>query len=171
MEAADRDGHVFVGHAGMGRDPGARRAWSEKRGPQGPGPSVEERLAQLERAVREMHEMFARHDVPPEMRERAEREMRERRGDRPPMGERVVVLPLAPDGPRRAPVPIAPRGPEAAGTFKIEMQRDVAEELKRFAAAQQEQVASLQKQLADTQAQLKKAMDELEALKAKQTTK
>ena len=65
-------------HIELMRD-GHRRPQGQGPGANVPRPTLEQRMEQLERAVREMHSMFERHNVAPEARERAEREMRERR--------------------------------------------------------------------------------------------
>jgi hypothetical protein len=144
----------------------------------GPGPSVEQRLAMLERAVREMHEMFERHNVPPEARERAEREMRDRRDggppprdgrpgeSRPPEGPGAGPRPdaggpppMGPDGGERPPRP--PMPPRAGGPGQPNM-----DEVRKQMEAAHDQVEELRKQLADTQAALKKAQAEIEELRA-----
>jgi len=148
----------------------------------GPGPSVEQRLAMLERAVREMHEMFERHNVPPEARERAEREMRERREGGPPREGRPGEGPGAgprPERPEGGPPPMGPdqrpgdgerpgtdrprppMPPRAGGPGQPNM-----DEVRKQMEAAHDQVEELRKQLADTQAALKKAQAEIEELRA-----
>jgi len=155
--------------------------------PRGPGASVEQRLEMLERAVREMHEMFAKHDVPPEMRERAEREMRERRpqpdgrpGENRPGENRPFDGPPRPDagqGPNDARPPQPPRPPTPRpGMPPMEMSDAERAEVKTFLAAKEQEMAAhmrqaaeqmeeMKRQLADTRAALEKAQAELDQLK------
>jgi DNA repair exonuclease SbcCD ATPase subunit len=168
MKARRMDDHIRLPMGPGGPDD--RRP--DGMGPQG-RPSVEQRLAMLERAVREMHEMFERHNVPPEMRERAEREMRERRdGGLPPRdgrpGEGAGAGPR-PDGPGAGgPPPMAqdltPRPPMrrmAGGPGQPNM-----DEVKKQMDAARDMIEALKKQLADTQEALKKAQAEIEELRA-----
>ena len=178
------------GRDGRGDDRMRRRAMGgmgrDDRGPGGPGPSVEERLAQIERAVREMREMFERHGVPQDARERGEREMRERRGDGPPRGddrgprggmgfgggEPRPMGPgdrpgepqgpdMRPEGPGRPPVP---RPPNAAREEALGKANDMNYARVRELETKLQEVV---KALNDSQEALKKAQAELEALKAK----
>lgn len=142
--------------------------------------SVEKRLEMLERAVREMREMFERHNVPPEARERAEREMRDRR-DGPPTGRHEG--PRDGQGPRgfggpdtrpgadrppessdRPPVPRPAMPRFEMNQAEVEKLRAAMEEQMRAA---HEQMAAMKKQLADAQEALKKAMAEIDELKSK----
>ena len=147
-------------------------------GPGGPGPSVEQRLEMLERAVREMHEMFERHHVGMEMRRRAEEEMRARALGGP---DTRPMQPPPPMGPGAAP-PAPPRPPMArpgaegaAGGAQLEQEvRKLltalelqGQEAGKALQTSRERIDELSRQLADTQAQLKKAQDELDALRAK----
>jgi len=146
----------------------------------GPGPSVEQRLEQLERAVREMHEMFERHHIDREMRERAEMEMRARALGGPDTRPMHPGGPMGPEGPPPggAPRPPMARGdgraaPSAEGIdpreldeMRTQMRAQMEETHKQMEAAHHH-IEELSRQLADTQAALKKAQEELETLRPK----
>ncbi len=171
--------------------PGAPGRHGGPGGPGGPGPSVEQRLEQLERAVREMHDMFERHHLAPEMRERAEQEMRARALGGPDTRPMQPGGPMGPGGPGGAPgggaggpggpgvprPPIARPGvqvetggvqwdPRAMEEMRAQTEAKMQEAHKQIQAAQQ-RIDELSRQLADTQAALKKAQEELETLRPK----
>lgn len=185
----------------MGRGPGGPGMPPDGMGPRGrmgrpnegppppPPPSVEERLAQLERAVREMHDMFERHHVDQAMRDRAEQEMRARAlggPDTRPMQPGGPMAPGGPGGPQGGgagapggPTPRPPMArpdaraggtlqpdPRAAEEMRAQMEAKMQEAHQQMQAAQQ-RIDDLSHQLADTQAALKKAQDELESLRPK----
>jgi hypothetical protein len=145
------------------------------------GPSVEQRLEMLERAVRDMHEMFMRHGLPPEARERAEQEMRRRHeGGPPPMGGEPRPGAGAGEPPRmdKPPRPPAPR-PEMP---KLEMNDVEKAEVKSFLAAKEAELAAhmkqaaqqmeeMKRQLVDARAALEKAQAEIEKLRAEKAGK
>jgi DNA repair exonuclease SbcCD ATPase subunit len=195
LEAARADADAFAPHGGPGpfrgkrakvapgRGPGGPGMPPDHKGPRGrmggfeggPGPSVEERLAQLERAVREMHAMFERHQVGPEMRQRAEIEMRARALGGPdtrpmhppqPMGPGAPGGAGAPGGPPPAPRPPMARPGDRAIDMRAQIEARFEETRKQMEVAEQ-RIADLSRQLADTQAALKKAQEELETLRAK----
>src|SRR5262245_29423170 len=141
----------------------------------GPGPSVEQRLEQLERAVREMHDMFERHHVDEQVRERVEMEMRARGLGGPD------TRPMQPGGPMGADAPPhggaggpagpggAPRPPMARSDVEA-MRAQIAqqtEEMRKQMDVAQQRIAELSRQLDDTRAALKKAQEELETLRPK----
>jgi hypothetical protein len=145
----------------------------------GAGPSMEQRLEALERAVREMHEMFAQHGFGPQMRDQIEREMRERRAeDRVRKGPPPARLSAgrAPAGAAPPPPPnLPPAGREepASPMSAADVERMKAE-VQRAMSDAQDQMAEMRKQLADTRAalagaqeELKKAEAELEAARSK----
>lgn len=81
-------------------------------------PGVEERLANVERALQELRALLARHDVAPDRRRDAEREVERRRMDPRGPGPRGVVGPDGQDRPgARVLPPAVMRGPGTAAVI------------------------------------------------------
>jgi DNA repair exonuclease SbcCD ATPase subunit len=175
--------HGPMGPGGPGMRPGGMGPHGRMGRPgdwdTGPGPSVEQRLEQLERAVREMHEMFERHHVDQAMRERAEMEMRGRALGGPDTRPMHHSGPMGPEGPPPGGAPRPPmarpegRGAPAEGAdpreldeMRTQMRAQMEETHKQMEAANQH-IQELSRQLADTQAALKKAQEELDTLRPK----
>lgn len=146
----------------------AERANPPQRGPRtglsfGPGADVEQRLEQLERAVREMHAMFERHGIAPEMRERAEREMRERRDGPSPAGSR----PEEPSSDRRIDSDQErPRPPRTQSAEMEELTRRHAEMAAAYARVRDEESRQLRQQLETARRQIEESRAALERAKA-----
>jgi hypothetical protein len=162
------------------RDPRHGEGRAVDRRPGGAG-SIEQRVEMLERAVREMHEMFERRHVGAELRQQAEHELRARMQAGPPPGERPAPRPgdeaagpppQRPDQPRPPMPPRQPRPePQAEQReLRADMQKvmeDAHAQMEQARRQFEEAMAAMRRQLDDTQSALKKAEAEIESLKAK----